>query len=427
MLTQQRMTEYFRLPVGEWAVSDFTSMFPDAPVRLLADIPADADARAFSREIIEAAAHTGPVLTAAIVASAGAKPAQELAALVLSDATDEELLAAGRQYIVGGRIPTAKAAIKVFDRAAAIVGCSRAAALYEALAVHWDSATRDHANEKLAAAGKSEQDLWRGSSLSPKAARMLLRLGTPGVAPGGTFFERFRPHHAALHDLGSGMVFQLESLDTERGILGLGLNDTEFFIGLRAFEGDPMLICGELASADLDTNAFPLSALGKQASVYDRASDDAGHVAVSLLGPAQLRLKATVAIAGVLGIDEAAALATFTVFEGDPSGLDRVPRAAASAVCDAVRPEGFAGILRPERATSFSVELETVGPSKVKVVRVLKDALALGSKEALTLMKAVPVLVAENRGVEDTLELVLSLRRVGAEASICPSESAAAR
>lgn len=86
------------------------------------------------------------------------------------------------------------------------------------------------------------------------------------------------------------------------------------------------------------------------------------------------------------------------------------PQAAAGA--GAV--EGDAG----EEKTSFNVELKSVGDNKIQVIKVVKDILGIGLKEAKDFVDAAPKAIKEGVKKEEADEVKKKLEEAGAVAEI---------
>ena len=76
------------------------------------------------------------------------------------------------------------------------------------------------------------------------------------------------------------------------------------------------------------------------------------------------------------------------------------------------------GAAAAEEKSEFDVELTEVGASKVKVIKVVKDATGLGLKEAKDLVDAAPKLIKEGVSKEEAEEIKIKLEAEGAVATI---------
>jgi large subunit ribosomal protein L7/L12 len=88
--------------------------------------------------------------------------------------------------------------------------------------------------------------------------------------------------------------------------------------------------------------------------------------------------------------------------------------AAAGVVVAAAGGEAAAA----EEKTEFDVELTEVGPNKVKVIKVVKDATGLGLKEAKEVVDGAPKVVKEGATKEEAETLKKLLEEQGAVATI---------
>ena len=71
-----------------------------------------------------------------------------------------------------------------------------------------------------------------------------------------------------------------------------------------------------------------------------------------------------------------------------------------------------------EEKTEFDVELTEVGPNKVKVIKVVREATGLGLKEAKDLVDSAPKMVKEGVSKEEAEEVKGKLEAEGAKATI---------
>ncbi|GFH92746.1 MAG: 50S ribosomal protein L7/L12 [Lachnospiraceae bacterium] len=88
--------------------------------------------------------------------------------------------------------------------------------------------------------------------------------------------------------------------------------------------------------------------------------------------------------------------------------------AAAGVVVAAAADAGAA----EEEKTEFDVELTEVGPNKVKVIKVVREATGLGLKEAKDLVDSAPKMVKEAVSKEEAEEVKSKLEAEGAKATI---------
>lgn len=71
-----------------------------------------------------------------------------------------------------------------------------------------------------------------------------------------------------------------------------------------------------------------------------------------------------------------------------------------------------------EEKTEFDVELTEVGPNKVKVIKVVREATGLGLKEAKDLVDSAPKMVKEGVSKEEAEEVKGKLEAEGAKATV---------
>ena len=86
--------------------------------------------------------------------------------------------------------------------------------------------------------------------------------------------------------------------------------------------------------------------------------------------------------------------------------------AAAGVVVAAAA--GDAGASAEEK-TEFDVELTEVGPNKVKVIKVVREATGLGLKEAKDLVDAAPKMLKEGASKEEADDIKAKLEAEGAK------------
>ena len=87
---------------------------------------------------------------------------------------------------------------------------------------------------------------------------------------------------------------------------------------------------------------------------------------------------------------------------------------AAAAVAVAAAP-GAAGAPAEEEKTEFNVVLAEVGPNKMKVVKVVKEACGLGLKEAKELVDGAPSTLKENVSKDEAENLKKTIEAEGAK------------
>ena len=89
--------------------------------------------------------------------------------------------------------------------------------------------------------------------------------------------------------------------------------------------------------------------------------------------------------------------------------------AAATVVAAAGGGEGAAPV---EEKTSFNVILKSAGPSKLNVVKIVKDLTGLGLKEAKDLVDGAPKPLKEGIAKAEAEEIAAKLKEAGAEVEI---------
>ena len=87
---------------------------------------------------------------------------------------------------------------------------------------------------------------------------------------------------------------------------------------------------------------------------------------------------------------------------------------SATAVAAAAGPAASAG----EEQSEFTVELTESGAQKIAVIKVIKEVLGLGLKEAKDLVDAAPSVVKENMKKEDAEALKAKLEEAGAKITL---------
>ena len=91
---------------------------------------------------------------------------------------------------------------------------------------------------------------------------------------------------------------------------------------------------------------------------------------------------------------------------------------AAAGVVVAAAAGGDAGAAGGEEKTEFDVELTEVGPNKVKVIKVVREATGLGLKEAKDLVDGAPKLVKEQASKEEADDIKAKLEAEGAKVTL---------
>lgn len=87
--------------------------------------------------------------------------------------------------------------------------------------------------------------------------------------------------------------------------------------------------------------------------------------------------------------------------------------ASAGAVVMAAGPAAAA-----EEQTEFDVELTEVGPNKVKVIKVVREATGLGLKEAKDVVDGAPKVVKAGASKEEAEQIKASLEAEGAKVTL---------
>ena len=86
---------------------------------------------------------------------------------------------------------------------------------------------------------------------------------------------------------------------------------------------------------------------------------------------------------------------------------------AAAAAAPGAQPEAA-----KEEKTEFDVILKAIGPNKIKVIKVVRQILGLGLKEAKEFVESAPKPVKEGVSKEEAEEIASKLKEVGAEVEI---------
>ena len=89
-----------------------------------------------------------------------------------------------------------------------------------------------------------------------------------------------------------------------------------------------------------------------------------------------------------------------------------------SAAAVAVAGPAAAGAAAAEEKSSFNVQLADAGAQKIAVIKVVKEALGLGLKEAKDLVDAAPSMLKEGMKKEDAEALKKSLEEAGAKVEL---------
>lgn len=89
-----------------------------------------------------------------------------------------------------------------------------------------------------------------------------------------------------------------------------------------------------------------------------------------------------------------------------------------SATAVAAAGPAAAGVLAEEGKSTADVELTEVGANKIAVIKAVKEALALGLKEAKDLVDGAPSLLKTGMKKEDAAELAKKLTDAGAKVTL---------
>ena len=90
---------------------------------------------------------------------------------------------------------------------------------------------------------------------------------------------------------------------------------------------------------------------------------------------------------------------------------------AAAGVVVVAAGAGDAGAAAEEK-TEFDVELTEVGPNKVKVIKVVREATGLGLKEAKDVVDGAPKVVKEGASKEEAEDIKAKLEAEGAKVTL---------
>ena len=89
-----------------------------------------------------------------------------------------------------------------------------------------------------------------------------------------------------------------------------------------------------------------------------------------------------------------------------------------SAAAGVVVAAAGAGAAEEEEKTEFDVELTEVGPNKVKVIKVVREATGLGLKEAKDLVDAAPKTLKEGATKAEAEDIKAKLEAEGAKVTL---------
>ena len=89
-----------------------------------------------------------------------------------------------------------------------------------------------------------------------------------------------------------------------------------------------------------------------------------------------------------------------------------------SAAAGVVVAAAGAGAAAEEEKTEFDVELTEVGPNKVKVIKVVREATGLGLKEAKDVVDGAPKVIKEAASKEEADDIKAKLEAEGAKVTV---------
>lgn len=89
-----------------------------------------------------------------------------------------------------------------------------------------------------------------------------------------------------------------------------------------------------------------------------------------------------------------------------------------SAVAGVVVAAAGAGAAAAEEKTEFDVELTEVGPNKVKVIKVVREATGLGLKEAKDVVDGAPKVLKQGASKEEAEDIKTKLEAEGAKVTL---------
>ena len=89
-----------------------------------------------------------------------------------------------------------------------------------------------------------------------------------------------------------------------------------------------------------------------------------------------------------------------------------------SAAAGVVVAAAGAGAAAAEEKTEFDVELTEVGPNKVKVIKVVREATGLGLKEAKDVVDGAPKVVKQGASKEEANDIKAKLEAEGAKVTL---------
>ena len=101
----------------------------------------------------------------------------------------------------------------------------------------------------------------------------------------------------------------------------------------------------------------------------------------------------------------------YIVKKASVAALDQHGQLAAAAVA---APAAGAAAPAAEEKTEFTIVLKEVGPNKIPVIKVVREATGLGLSEAKALVDGAPSTIKENVPTEAAKELEAKFKEVGA-------------
>ena len=93
-----------------------------------------------------------------------------------------------------------------------------------------------------------------------------------------------------------------------------------------------------------------------------------------------------------------------------------------SAAAGVVVAAAGAGAAAAEEKTEFDVELTEVGPNKVKVIKVVREATGLGLKEAKDVVDGAPKVLKQGASKEEANDIKAKLEAEGAKVTLKESK-----
>ena len=90
----------------------------------------------------------------------------------------------------------------------------------------------------------------------------------------------------------------------------------------------------------------------------------------------------------------------------------------SAAACVVVAAAAGDGAAAAEEKTEFDVELTEVGPNKVKVIKVVREATGLGLKEAKDVVDGAPKVLKQGASKEEANDIKAKLEAEGAKVTL---------